>query len=78
MHFEKISLRKGQKNVALFVDTGPESNESISTSQKNTKGYCNEPLAMLFLNQSGVWNDVLRYLGLIPVLYVTKSSRWRK
>ncbi|KAL9109012.1 MAG: hypothetical protein Q9227_006252 [Pyrenula ochraceoflavens] len=71
--FDKIPLGKGQKEIVLFIDTG---SESISTSGKDKSGYCNAPLAILILNQAGLWNNLLRILGRIPMLYVQNSSLW--
>lgn len=69
--YDTIMLGPRQKNVVLFLDTG---SESISADRRNKEGHYNEPLAILSLNRSGFWNDILRLFGCIPILYVSKSS----
>ena len=59
-------IKKRQTQIALFFN--PVS-ETVSTSRKSEEGH-NEPLAVLMLDRAGIWNNILRVSGRIPVLYV--------
>ena len=69
----KIQLESRQKEIVLFLDS---KSESITPDKKDVGGHCNAPLAIIVLNPTGLWNNILRFFGRIPTLYVKNSSLW--
>ena len=68
---QKVDLPK-RKQVTIFVD---HETESIpTTASKGEGGRSNVVLATLYLDRLGAYGQVLRFLGLLPTLYVMNAA----
>jgi hypothetical protein len=69
--YTKIDLPSKTKEITLFVDpdTMSEPTTEITTDGSNTV-----MLAKLYLNRLGTMNQILRRIGQLSTLYVTKMQ----
>ena len=67
--YTKIQLPSRINEITLFVD--PDA-ESEPTTENGIDGHSTVMLAKLYLNRLGTTNQILRFLGQLSTLYVTK------